>query len=179
MLKFTSSMFITSLIIAFLLFPRCSSLKEEETCVNDKSCDSGLQCGTCTGNVTVPPRCIRVQPHNPLSKVRGLPYNRYTWLMTHNSFARMGHRSETGAVLLAPMNQQDSVTSQLENGVRGLMLDMYDFENDIWLCHSFHGKCFNYTAFVHVKNSFLIPEKRRKPYCWKLQRKKNYWHKAT
>nr|GEW64070.1 hypothetical protein [Tanacetum cinerariifolium] len=21
-----------------------------------------------------------------------------------------------------------------ENGVRGLMLDMYDFENDIWLC---------------------------------------------
>lgn len=28
------------------------------------------------------------------------------------------------------------------------MLDMYDFENDIWLCHSFGGKCFNFTAFV-------------------------------
>ena len=28
------------------------------------------------------------------------------------------------------------------------MLDMYDFENDIWLCHSFQGECFNITAFV-------------------------------
>ncbi|KAK6924050.1 hypothetical protein RJ641_010250 [Dillenia turbinata] len=34
------------------------------------------------------------------------------------------------------------------NGVRGLMLDMYDFENDIWLCHSFGGKCYNFTAFI-------------------------------
>ena len=28
------------------------------------------------------------------------------------------------------------------------MLDMYDFENDIWLCHSFQGQCYNFTAFV-------------------------------
>lgn len=28
------------------------------------------------------------------------------------------------------------------------MLDMYDFENDIWLCHSTGGKCYNLTAFV-------------------------------
>lgn len=35
-----------------------------------------------------------------------------------------------------------------QNGVRGLMLDMYDFNNDIWLCHSYGGKCYNYTAFV-------------------------------
>lgn len=35
-----------------------------------------------------------------------------------------------------------------QNGVRGLMLDMYDFENDIWLCHSFGGTCYNFTAFV-------------------------------
>lgn len=28
------------------------------------------------------------------------------------------------------------------------MLDMYDFENDIWLCHSFRGQCYNITAFV-------------------------------
>lgn len=25
---------------------------------------------------------------------------------------------------------------------------MYDFNNDIWLCHSFGGKCYNITAFV-------------------------------
>jgi hypothetical protein len=36
----------------------------------------------------------------------------------------------------------------LQNGIRGLMLDMYDFENDVWLCHSFNGACYNYTAFV-------------------------------
>lgn len=28
------------------------------------------------------------------------------------------------------------------------MLDVYDFENDIWLCHSFQRQCFNFTAFV-------------------------------
>ncbi|PKA57374.1 PI-PLC X domain-containing protein [Apostasia shenzhenica] len=27
------------------------------------------------------------------------------------------------------------------------MLDMYDFESDIWLCHSFGGNCYNFTAF--------------------------------
>ncbi|XP_072085726.1 ATP-dependent DNA helicase Q-like 4A isoform X2 [Arachis hypogaea] len=32
--------------------------------------------------------------------------------------------------------------------LRGLMLDMYDFENDIWLCHSFGGQCFNATLFL-------------------------------
>lgn len=37
----------------------------------------------------------------------------------------------------------------LQNGVRGLMLDMYDFQNDIWLCHSFDGRCYgSTTAFV-------------------------------
>lgn len=36
----------------------------------------------------------------------------------------------------------------MQNGVRGLMLDMYDFNNDVWLCHSFRGQCFNVTSFV-------------------------------
>jgi hypothetical protein len=42
-----------------------------------------------------------------------------------------------------------------QNGVRGLMPDMYDFRNDIWLCHSYGGICHsyggicqNFTAFV-------------------------------
>ena len=33
------------------------------------------------------------------------------------------------------------------------MLDMYDFNNDIWLCHSFGGTCYNFTAFVSLFNS--------------------------
>ncbi|XP_057770283.1 PI-PLC X domain-containing protein At5g67130-like isoform X4 [Salvia miltiorrhiza] len=39
-----------------------------------------------------------------------------------------------------------------KNGVRGLMLDMYDFNNDIWLCHSFGGRCLNVTAFQPAIN---------------------------
>jgi hypothetical protein len=64
----------------------------------------------------------------------------------------MGVRSDTGADLLAPMNQEDNVTTQLQNGVRGLMLDMYDFMDDIWLCHSFGGRCLNFTAFQPAVN---------------------------
>ncbi|XP_076949066.1 PI-PLC X domain-containing protein At5g67130-like [Bidens hawaiensis] len=151
-ISFSLNALFATLFTATFLFTVSSALKEGEICVNDKSCDSGSQCGTCTGNGTVPLRCVRIQPHSPVRKVRGLPFNRYSWLMTHNSFARIGHKSDTGAVLLAPMNQQDSITAQLGNGVRGLMLDMYDFENDIWLCHSFHGRCFNYTAFQPAIN---------------------------
>uniref|UniRef100_A0A7N0T0A7 Phospholipase C n=1 Tax=Kalanchoe fedtschenkoi TaxID=63787 RepID=A0A7N0T0A7_KALFE len=98
------------------------------------------------------PRCTRVKPLNPTTKVPGLPFNRYSWLTTHNAFAKMGEKSETGSVIVAPMNQQDSVTSQLNNGVRGLMLDLYDFNNDIWLCHSFGGQCYNSTAFQPAIN---------------------------
>ncbi|PPS01005.1 hypothetical protein GOBAR_AA19651 [Gossypium barbadense] len=127
------------------------------------------------------------------SQVKGLPYNRYSWLTTHNSFARLGKKSATGSLILEPTNQQDSITDQLnegqtcvsngncdsglhcetcvangnvrprctriqpvnptsKNGVRGLMLDMYDFQNDIWLCHSFGGQCFNNTAFQPAIN---------------------------
>jgi len=28
------------------------------------------------------------------------------------------------------------------------MLDTYDFEGDVWLCHSFEGQCHDITAFV-------------------------------
>ncbi|XLU77623.1 hypothetical protein S245_001044 [Arachis hypogaea] len=33
------------------------------------------------------------------------------------------------------------------------MLDMYDFQNDIWLCHSFRGQCYNFTAFQPAVNT--------------------------
>jgi hypothetical protein len=78
----------------------------------------------------------------------GLPFNRYSWLTTHNSFAITGTPSATGAPIVSPPNQEDSVTGQLNNGVRGLMLDTYDFKNDLWLCHSFAGKCYDFTAYV-------------------------------
>ncbi|KAH7374010.1 hypothetical protein KP509_17G083500 [Ceratopteris richardii] len=33
------------------------------------------------------------------------------------------------------------------------MLDMYDFMDDIWLCHSFGGVCYNFTAFEPAVNT--------------------------
>lgn len=137
-----------TLFITALLFNSAVALKVGQTCVADRNCDSGLHCETCLANGNVRPRCTRIQPLSPISKVKGLPFNRYSWITTHNSFARLQDKS----VVLAPVNQQDSITSQLNNGVRGLMLDMYDFYNDIWLCHSYGGKCYNYTAFQPAIN---------------------------
>ncbi|MQM23399.1 hypothetical protein Taro_056459, partial [Colocasia esculenta] len=147
--------------------------KVGEICLLDRNCDAGLHCETCVAVGNVRPRCTRIKPTDPQTKGRGLPFNRYSWLTTHNSFARLGERSATGAVVLAPTNQQDTITAQLNvcsshlslfhkvnqlgswllhNGVRGLMLDMYDFQNDVWLCHSYGGVCYNVTSFQPAIN---------------------------
>lgn len=45
--------------------------------------------------------------------MKGLPFNKYSWLTTHNSFALRGPASATGAAVVAPTNQEDTVTAQL------------------------------------------------------------------
>lgn len=150
-INFFVNLQIQSLFIAVCLFAYSSSLTIGETCSSNSQCNTGLLCGKCDATGNTRSRCVRVQPLNPTSKVKGLPYNQYSWLTTHNSYALMGAKSVTGFPILSPTNQEDSVTSQLNNGARGLMLDMYDFENDIWLCHS-DGKCLNYTAFQPAIN---------------------------
>ncbi|XP_010555997.1 PREDICTED: PI-PLC X domain-containing protein At5g67130-like [Tarenaya hassleriana] len=144
--RFYNSLKLLLISYSLLLGPS-SALKEGETCIANGNCDSGLHCDACLSNENYRPRCIRMQPIHPFSKAKGLPFNKYSWLTTHNSFSRLGAKSSTGSVILAPSNQQDSITSQLINGVRGFTLDMYDFQNDIWLCHSYGGNCFNYTAY--------------------------------
>ncbi|XP_022132902.1 PI-PLC X domain-containing protein At5g67130 [Momordica charantia] len=146
-------------VISVCLFSFSSTLKIGETCSSGAKCDSGLLCSTCPANGNTRPRCTRVQPISPTSKVKGLPFNRYSWLTTHNSYARFGDKSATGSILIAPTNQEDTIASQLNNGVRGLMLDMYDFLNDIWLCHSFGGQCLNATAFQPAINVLREIEK--------------------
>ncbi|CAL0314717.1 unnamed protein product [Lupinus luteus] len=59
----------------------------------------------------------------------------------------MGEPSHTGVPRLTFNNQADTVTQQLNNGARALMLDTYDFKEDVWLCHSFGGKCYDFTAY--------------------------------
>ncbi|XP_054823095.1 PI-PLC X domain-containing protein At5g67130-like isoform X1 [Prosopis cineraria] len=138
---------IPLVLMVLCMVTSSSCLKLGETCGSDNQCDAGLRCETCPANGNTRPRCTRIQPASPTSKVKGLAFNRYSWLTTHNSYARSGATSATGSAILSPTNQEDSVTSQLNDGVRGLMLDMYDFENDIWLCHSFGGQCYNFTSF--------------------------------
>ncbi|KAG6392899.1 hypothetical protein SASPL_147127 [Salvia splendens] len=156
--------------IAFL-FNYSSTLKVGETCSSStNNCDAASYCSTCAANSNTRPRCTRIPPINPVTKVGGLPFNKYSWLTTHNSYARTARKSGVGSDLFAPTNQEDSDTDQLRvfdmtkcvysamlvavslNGVRGL--DMYDFNNDIWLCHSFGGRCLNVTAFVSLTRVF-------------------------
>ncbi|KAK4262304.1 hypothetical protein QN277_027883 [Acacia crassicarpa] len=143
----------TSLLVIAICLVSCSSaLKIGETCGSQNKCDAGLSCQTCPANGNTRPRCARIQPTSPATKVKALAFNRYSWLTTHNSYALAGARSATGSFLISPMNQEDTVAAQLQNGVRGLMLDMYDFQNDVWLCHSAQGKCYNFTAFQPAVN---------------------------
>lgn len=149
-MNFVRNVSVLVMLFAIYTFTGSSALKLGETCAADQNCDTGLVCDACVNSAR---KCIRVQPTPATSKVKGLPFNRYSWLTTHNSFSILGVKSPSGSDIISPRNQQESVTLQLKNGVRGLMLDMYDFNNDVWLCHSFNGKCYNFTAFQPAVNT--------------------------
>lgn len=128
-----------------------------EACSSSSSCGSNLRCTSCVPSPgTGPAACARTTPMKAAASWVSLPFNRYAWLTTHNSFAVVGTKSPIGSAIISPPNQEDSVTAQLSNGVRGLMLDAYDFNNDVWLCHSFNGKCFAFTAYVIYIICYII-----------------------
>ncbi|KAK7836671.1 pi-plc x domain-containing protein [Quercus suber] len=102
-----------TLCVAALLFGCTTAGKEGQTCFQSQNCDPGLHCEICL-SAGLRPRCTRTQPISPTSKVKGLPFNRYSWLTTHNAYARIGVKSGTGSIILAPTNQEDSITSQLQ-----------------------------------------------------------------
>ncbi|KHN05834.1 PI-PLC X domain-containing protein, partial [Glycine soja] len=133
---------IATLISTSLVFACYIILMVGDTCsraTND--CELGSQCLECNSQN----RCTRIQTISPISRVKDLPFNQYSWLTTHNSFAWRGVNSSIGFPILGIMNQEDSITDQLKNGVRGLTLDMNDYKDDIWLCQ---GPCSKYTAFL-------------------------------
>ncbi|XP_031251797.1 PI-PLC X domain-containing protein At5g67130-like [Pistacia vera] len=118
-----------------------------DTCSSDGDCEAGLYCFSCPLGFSGS-RCVRSSVTNPFKLMNNsLPLNKYAFLTTHNAFAIDGEPSHTGVPRLTVTNQEDTVTQQLNNGVRALMLDTYDFNGDVWLCHSFGGKCHDYTAF--------------------------------
>ncbi|URE08969.1 PI-PLC X domain-containing protein [Musa troglodytarum] len=75
-------------------------------------CEAGLRCAGCDGDLGV---CVSIRPYVPRSKVGDLPFNKYSWQTTHNSFADAGAHSATGATLITFTNQQYDITSQLNN----------------------------------------------------------------
>ncbi|XP_037475036.1 PI-PLC X domain-containing protein At5g67130-like [Triticum dicoccoides] len=125
------------------VLPHTSVRRVGDRCFSDANCKSGLSCRKWTGTGCNSKRCVRTIVASPFDTVdNSLPFNKYAFLTTHNSFSIV-----TDIPLFTLYNQEDSVTGQLNNGVRALMLDVYDFQDDIWLCHSFGGMCLDATAF--------------------------------
>ncbi|URE09797.1 PI-PLC X domain-containing protein [Musa troglodytarum] len=156
----SSSIFLLLLVFVFVGSSLLSSAsKLGEGCSANQDCDAGLRCDGCDGDLGV---CVSIRPYDPRSKVR---IRHYPFSIREGSaiqqvlvaddaqlLRRCGAHSATGATLITFTNQHDNITSQLNNGVRGLMLDMYDFRNDVWLCHSTGGQCYNFTAFQPAIN---------------------------
>jgi hypothetical protein len=75
-------------------------------------CGSGLHCSACgAGGDSI---CTRASPVDPATHGTGLPFNNYSWLTTHNSYALAGAASATGSALITETNQEDTVTAQLK-----------------------------------------------------------------
>ncbi|XP_020572064.1 PI-PLC X domain-containing protein At5g67130 isoform X2 [Phalaenopsis equestris] len=118
-----------------------------DPCASDSDCEDGTYCFSCIDG-SFGSRCVRSTSTDQFKLVNNsLPFNKYAYLTTHNSYAIVGEPSHTGVPRITFTNQEDSVTQQLNNGVRALMLDTYDFQDDVWLCHSTGGKCYDVTAF--------------------------------
>ncbi|GHE39032.1 hypothetical protein GCM10018785_05760 [Streptomyces longispororuber] len=70
------------------------------------------------------------------SKYGNARFDQWSWLTTHNSYAY------NPVPALPPRNQSRTISQQLGDGVRGLMLDTYDYDNrqtqtkEIRLCHT-------------------------------------------
>lgn len=125
-----------------------------ESCSTAADCGGGQWCLDCQPEFAGS-SCVRSAATNPFQLTNNsLPFNKYAYLTTHNSFAIVGEPSHTGVPRITFDNQEDTVTDQLNNGVRALMLDTYNFKGDVWLCHSNGGKCNDFTAFEPALDTF-------------------------
>ncbi|XP_030550844.2 PI-PLC X domain-containing protein At5g67130 isoform X1 [Rhodamnia argentea] len=140
------------LVLSATLFGFGSSCSNGECrlldeCSSDSDCQAGLYCFSCPEGFSGS-RCVRSAITDQFKLLNNsLPFNKYAFLTTHNAYAIDGEPLHTPVPRVTFTNQEDTVTQQLNNGVRALMLDTYDFEGDVWLCHSFKGQCHDYTAF--------------------------------
>ncbi|CAK9326393.1 unnamed protein product [Citrullus colocynthis] len=156
------------LVSLFLIFSllleaaaSCSNglCKVGDECSSSEDCGGGLYCFSCRPRLFGGSRCVRSTYTDQFKLLNNsLPFNKYAYLTTHNSFAVEGEPSQTGVPRVTLYNQADTISQQLNNGVRAFMLDTYDFLGDVWLCHSFGGKCYNYTAFEPALDTLKVIE---------------------
>ncbi|KAG7654184.1 PLC-like phosphodiesterase TIM beta/alpha-barrel domain superfamily [Arabidopsis suecica] len=129
--------------ISFVASNRSFQLGDQ--CSSDEDCNAGLGCFKCGIDVA---RCVRSNITDQFSVVNNsMPFNKYAFLTTHNSYAIEGKP-------LHVATQEDTIVQQLNSGVRALMLDTYDYEGDVWLCHSFDEQCFEFTKFNRAIDTF-------------------------
>ncbi|KAK7381228.1 hypothetical protein VNO78_33759 [Psophocarpus tetragonolobus] len=150
------------LLLLVIILPLCycvdaacsdGNCKLDDECSSNGDCEPGFYCFSCPHGY-LGSKCVRSSITDQFSLINNsMPFNKYAFLTTHNSFAIDGEPSHTGVRRITITNQEDRVTQQLKNGVRGLMLDTYDFEGDVWLCHSFQGHCYDFTAFEPAINT--------------------------
>ena len=104
-----------SLAATLLLPGPATALQVGDTCSADAACGSGLHCSACGGGGGGDRICTRAAPIDPATHGTGLPFNNYSWLTTHNSFALAGAVSAaTGQAVITQTNQEDTVTAQLK-----------------------------------------------------------------
>ncbi|KAF9678515.1 hypothetical protein SADUNF_Sadunf07G0042900 [Salix dunnii] len=84
-----------------------------QSCNEATNCGPGLYCGNCLALGKTQPICTRGQAILPNSIINGLPFNKYTWLVTHNSFSIVDAPPLPGVQRLTFYNQEDTVTNQL------------------------------------------------------------------
>ncbi|PWA41059.1 PLC-like phosphodiesterases superfamily protein [Artemisia annua] len=84
-----------------------------ESCSAPTDCGGGLYCGNCPQLGKNQPFCIRGQANIPTATINGLPFNKYTWLVTHNAFSMVDAPLLTGPQRITFYNQEDTVTNQL------------------------------------------------------------------
>ncbi|KAJ4915681.1 PLC-like phosphodiesterases superfamily protein [Raphanus sativus] len=136
----------TLVLVASIAFASPQGSKQlGNQCSSHDECSVGLGCFKCGLNGA---RCVRSNITDQFSLVNNsMPFNKYAFLTTHNSYAIEGR-------LFHVATQEDSITQQLNSGVRALMLDTYDYKGDVWLCHSFGGKCYELTKFKRAIDTF-------------------------
>ncbi|KAG6716507.1 hypothetical protein I3842_04G052700 [Carya illinoinensis] len=124
-----------------------------DPCTSDGDCEVGLYCFSCPQGFSGS-RCVRSATTNPFKLVNNsLPLNKYVFLTTHNAFAIEGIcllmfmlKYLTGRTI-SHRSSSDSLHYKSRRLCHSTAKYTYDFEGDVWLCHSFGGKCHDFTAF--------------------------------